>query len=106
VKIALYRIVQEALNNAARHAKASRIALRLRCVPIQVDDPGRLAGLSVLLSVRDDGCGFDPTRILPGHLGLGIMEERARAIGASLSIDSDPREGTQVTVLWEGQVER
>jgi signal transduction histidine kinase len=106
VKIALYRIIQEALNNAARHAKATRIALRLRCVPIQVDDPGRLPGLTVLLSVRDDGCGFDPTRILPGHLGLSIMEERARAIGASLSIDSDPREGTQVTVLWEGQVER
>jgi signal transduction histidine kinase len=106
VKIALYRIVQEALNNAARHAKARRIALRLRCSSVQVDAPGRLAGLSVLLSVRDDGCGFDPTRSLPGHLGLGIMEERARAIGASLSIDSYPEEGTQVTVLWEEQAGR
>jgi signal transduction histidine kinase len=106
VKIALYRIVQEALNNATRHANARRIALCLRCVPVQVDTPGRLAGFSVLLSVRDDGCGFDPTRILPGHLGLGIMEERARAIGASLSIDSYPEEGTQVTVLWEEQAGR
>ena len=59
------------------------------------------AGLSVLLSISDDGRGFDPVQVRPKGLGLGIMDERAQAIGASLTVESQPGHGTQVTVLWE-----
>jgi nitrate/nitrite-specific signal transduction histidine kinase len=59
------------------------------------------SGLSVLLSISDDGRGFDPTHIPLERLGLGIMQERAQAIGAFLTIESQPGHGTQVTVLWK-----
>jgi signal transduction histidine kinase len=55
----------------------------------------------VLLSIRDDGRGFDPAQVPHNRLGLGIMQERAQAIGANLTVESQPRQGTQVTVLWE-----
>ncbi len=96
VQIALYRIAQEALNNVARHARAGRVDLALR--PLS---PG------VELRVADDGRGFDPARISSDHLGLGIMRERAEAIGALLTIESHRAQGTAVTVVWphpaEGQ---
>ena len=57
--------------------------------------------LSVLLSIRDDGRGFDPAQVPHARLGLGIMQERAQAIGATLTLESQPGHGTQVTVLWE-----
>lgn len=101
VKIALYRITQEALNNVVKHAGAAHVTVHLCYSCSQDMDPELPAGLIVLLIVRDDGCGFDPTQIQPDHLGLGIMQERAEAIGASLTIDSHLGEGTQITVLWE-----
>jgi len=89
VKVALYRIAQEALNNVAKHAGASRATVSLRCEPGQVD-----------LHIRDDGIGFDPGGLAPNSLGLGIMRERAEAIGAELKADSRPGTGTLIEVVW------
>jgi len=89
VKVALYRIAQEALNNVARHAAASQAKVHLRCKPGRVE-----------LCVRDDGRGFDPKSVPPESLGLGIMRERAAAVGAALEIESRAGEGTRVVVTW------
>jgi signal transduction histidine kinase len=89
VQIALYRIAQEALNNAAKHAEAGQVDAHFWC------QAGRAT-----LAIRDDGQGFDVDNIPPGHLGLGIMRERAASIGARLEIESEPGLGTQVTVVW------
>ena len=91
VKVALYRIGQEALNNVAKHAGASQATVSLRC------QPG-----TVTLRIRDDGRGFDPASIAVESLGLGIMRERAEAIGARLAIESRVGQGTKVTVVWDG----
>ena len=91
VKVALYRIAQEALNNVAKHAGATEATVRFQCQPGQV-----------ALAIRDDGLGFDPHGVAPDSLGLGIMRERAEAIGAELIIESQPGEGTQVSVVWTG----
>ncbi len=90
VKIAFYRIAQEALNNMAHHANASHATLCLQ----------RETGY-VAMHITDDGCGFDPTSRKEGHLGLGIMHERASAIGATVQIDSDVGRGTHVAVYWQ-----
>jgi len=92
VQIALYRIAQEALNNIAKHAKASQATVSLSCEPKKVE-----------LCISDDGRGFDPKSISPHHLGVGIMHERAKAIGATLKIESQPGCGTQVVVAWEDE---
>lgn len=93
VKIALYRITQEALNNIVKHARASHAQVNLSCEP----------GL-VKLAVSDDGVGFNPESVSSHRLGLDIMDERAGDIGAEFEIDSQPDVGTQITVLWhEGQ---
>jgi signal transduction histidine kinase len=89
VKIALYRIAQEALNNVAKHAQAQQATLHLRRLPAFIE-----------LTVSDDGCGFVFDRIGPEHLGLGIMRERADAIGATLSVQSEPQRGTTIAVRW------
>ncbi len=90
VKIALYRIVQEALNNMAKHAGASRATIGLQHAPDRVE-----------LWVEDDGRGFDVAGVPAGHLGLGIMRERAAAIDASLDISSQAGGGTRIIVIWE-----
>lgn len=100
VHIALYRIAQEALNNALKHARADQIYLHLRRLDGAVaSEPAPKPG--VVLTVRDNGRGFDPERLAPNHFGLGIMRERADAIDATITIESQPGCGTQVTVLWE-----
>ena len=81
----VYRIVQEALNNAARHAKASRVDVKL-AVP-----PGELA-----MAIEDDGCGFDPATTR--GLGLLGMEERVRNMHGVFAIDSKPGRGTVIRV--------
>jgi len=89
VHVALYRIAQEALNNVVKHAQARRAVVSLCCQDRQVE-----------LEVSDDGCGFDPAAVQPDHLGLGIIRERARDIGAVLSVESQPGQGTTVTAVW------
>jgi signal transduction histidine kinase len=85
----LFRIAQEALTNAHRHAHASRV-----WVILDEDDTG------VQLTVRDDGRGFDPSRLLdpvPGHLGLVTMRERAAIAGGRFQLDAAPGAGTTIT---------
>jgi two-component system nitrate/nitrite sensor histidine kinase NarX len=90
IKVALYRIAQESLNNVAKHAGATQATVTLRC------QPGR-----VLLRIRDDGSGFDLEGLPPESLGLGIMRERAQTIGAALNIDSQVGRGTEIEVAWQ-----
>jgi signal transduction histidine kinase len=91
VQIALYRIAQEALNNTGKHAAATHAELHLRWRP---------DGINV--RITDNGRGFDPRATPPGHLGMGIMQERARAIGARLRVESRPGNGTRISVQWRG----
>jgi signal transduction histidine kinase len=88
VRVALYRIAQEALNNVAKHSGARHASVGLSC------DDG-----AVRLTIADDGSGFD-TEAPSGQLGLGIMRERADAVGAALDLRSAPGHGTMVTVTW------
>jgi signal transduction histidine kinase len=90
----VFRIAQEALHNALRHARAGRISVRL-------DENG--AGLG--LGVSDDGEGFDPAapEIRARRLGLTSMEERARELGGRLEIESAPGAGTHVRLEVPGQ---
>lgn len=89
VQIALYRIVQEALNNIDKHAHA-------RQVEVLADDHAD----RVEVAISDDGTGFDPTGVAATSLGLGIMRERAESIGATLTIESAIGHGTRITVVW------
>ena len=95
MQVALYRIAQEALNNMAKYARASQAWVGLRC--------GAASGQ---LEVADDGCGFDveAATAAPEHLGLGIMRERAEAIGAHFALESLPGQGTRVCVRWQYKV--
>jgi PAS domain S-box-containing protein len=83
----LYRLTLEALNNAVKHAAASRIT-----VSITLEDS------ALALCVADDGLGFDPTQQFPGHLGQTTMAERAAAISGELAVDSTPGAGCRITV--------
>lgn len=91
-KLALYRIGQEAIANSARHANAAHVWLEISC-----------EGGGLLLTVRDDGCGFDPEVPMscPERLqGMGIlgMQERALLLNGKLTIQSVPGQGTCVQV--------
>ena len=93
VELSLYRIAQEALNNVARHSKATRADL---IIDFDVKE--------IKLDVVDNGSGFDmpksPTDFASmGHFGLLGIRERADLIGARLAIDSDLGKGTRLTVL-------
>jgi signal transduction histidine kinase len=89
-KIVIYRVLQEALNNALRHSGADTIQVSLTAAKDRVR-----------LCVKDNGCGFDPedaiqnTDPLSGY-GLKGMSDRAEVIGGSLSLDSSPGRGTAV----------
>jgi signal transduction histidine kinase len=92
VTLSIYRIVQECMNNIIKHANASQISIRL-CTDRE--------GAEILIS--DDGRGFNPESIPPGHMGIGIMRDRAQQIGATLNIDSEPGSGTLVFINWTNQ---
>ncbi len=88
-KIALFRITQEALTNCAKHAQARAIAIELNTATDQS-----------VLSISDDGVGFDFAGVNARKSGLGLlsMQERAEAIGGIWQIESAPGAGTRVTV--------
>lgn len=87
VDMAVYRVAQEALSNALRHAHATAVDVRLSATP-----------QAVLLTVQDDGLGFDPQAETDG-LGLLGARERAAALGGRLTVTSAPGRGTRVE-LW------
>ncbi len=92
VRLAFYRIAQEALNNVAKHSSAGKARVTLSPVPE--------APRATRLTIEDDGAGFDPAGAGKGQLGLGIMKERADAVQAHVVIRSAPGEGTTVTTTW------
>lgn len=85
----LYRIAQEAINNASRHAHATHIDVALRNT-----------AHATVLSVRDDGIGIAPAAEKSGGLGVHIMHYRAGIIGASLSVTAPAGGGTLVECVW------
>ena len=88
VETALYRVVQEALTNVVRHAKASA-----------VDVLAERRGGRVVVMVEDNGVGFDPEQVAAsGQLGLLGMKERAETLGGTLTLESSPSAGTTVVV--------
>jgi PAS domain S-box-containing protein len=89
VKIALYRIAQEALNNVVKHSLATRVNINVK----NVRD-------GIRLEVEDNGRGFNLHEVAPSSLGLGIMRERADDIGAHLTVESVPGEYTRIAALW------
>lgn len=94
LKIILFRIIQEALNNIAKHSGAQRVFLSLG----KTDD-------EILLTIRDQGRGFEVQKALSGDssgrgLGLASMKERAELSGGRFQIDSRPGEGTNIQASW------
>ena len=102
VKIALYRIAQEALNNAVKHSRANQIGIQLNCIG---DTTGAIQPTGVELRIQDDGCGFELEKVSQEHLGLMIMRERAESIDAEFEIHSQSDCGTLIRVIWK-QAER
>ncbi len=89
VKNVFYRIAQEGLNNIFKHADASMVWFRFGCHDHEAT-----------LTISDNGQGFERDDIPAGHLGLGIMEERAESIGGDLTLVSQPDEGTTLRLVW------
>lgn len=89
VHVGLYRLAQEAVNNAAKHSKATKINIALS---------GRQQD-GVVIEVSDDGRGFDLKKYTPG-LGLNIMCERGTAIGAFVDLRSEIDKGTRIVITW------
>ena len=118
IQVALYRICQEALNNIAKHAGASRVEIYLQydagasydtdtvqatSFVARAGAPQEIVVSSVEMRIRDDGHGFGTGELsTPGHYGLGMMRERAEAVGAQLTVTSQPGHGTEVTLHWPG----
>lgn len=100
VKIAFYRIAQEALNNIAKHSDATNAVMTLGEIP------GPNCGSIVFLNICDNGHGFEPSTITSDHLGLNIMRERAAAIGAEIEVRSCIGEGTSINIKWLNKVGR
>ncbi len=94
-ELQIVRIVQEALANIRKHAQAHTVRVLLT----------REASGTFVILVEDDGVGFHAPKLAshPGeHIGLSIMDERARRIGAELRIESEPGEGTRVELFFSG----
>lgn len=90
-KLAIFRIVQEALRNVRQHARASRVQIW-----------GEQRDSLLKLSLEDDGKGFDLLAVTSSFprrgMGLAGMHERAKAIGGQVEIDSEPGHGTRITL--------
>ncbi len=87
IETSLYRVIQEALSNAARHARANRIVVRFDREPD-----------GIACTIADDGVGFEPAQRSAGEDGLGIvgMRERLESLGGALEIRSQPEHGTEI----------
>ena len=93
-RIAVYRIVQEALTNVIQHANASNVNISIR-----------FGSRWIQLIIRDDGQGFDMEELIGStriHIGLIGMRERALSVGGNLNIESNPGKGSRVTLQIPG----
>lgn len=79
----LYRVAREATQNITKHARASHVRMSLH-----------RSGEQVTLSIADDGVGFTPGEVAPGHVGLTLMQDLAAQAGGRLQVDSTPGVGT------------
>ena len=84
----IYYIVEEALNNILKHAKAKSVLVKLK-----------RRKESIYLEIVDNGCGFDPDNIKFGGKGLGNIKERSKRINGKLKIASSPEHGTKITLV-------
>ncbi len=89
IQVGIYRIAQEAMNNVAKHARATDVNLKLSGVAQRVQ-----------LIITDNGRGFDLNNLPPERLGVKIMRERAESIQAELRIKSDLGKGTEIVIEW------
>jgi signal transduction histidine kinase len=89
----LYRIAEEALRNVERHAHAARVEAAAR---VEGGHPG--GGDVLVVTIADDGVGFDVDAMLPEHYGLRGMREQAELVGARVDVVSQPRHGTRVRI--------
>ena len=101
VHVTFYRVAQEALNNIIKHAQPEIVSIEYKSISEASD-----LLIKVELTIKDDGCGFNPDSITPDSMGLGIMAERAQAIGAEFSISSQEGEGTEVHLSWTGSARK
>ena len=83
----LFRIVQEALNNARRHSEAAAVSIHLE-----------EQGSTIRLTIQDNGIGFDLNQIDPSRFGIRGIRERARLFGGTAKISSQPGTGTKIIV--------
>lgn len=89
VHFALYRVVQEALNNVVLHALANHVEISFNSHAGRID-----------LRIHDDGIGFDRNNIEAGHLGLDIMTDRIQNIGGTIEMITGQGEGTLIRIAW------
>ena len=94
IELQVLRIVQECLANIRKHSQAGSVRVILRALR---------AGGRYYVLIEDDGIGFDETRTEPvggQHLGLSILRDRAEQINGDITIDSEPDDGTRVTLQF------
>jgi two-component system nitrate/nitrite sensor histidine kinase NarX len=94
-EVQLLRVVQEALTNTRKHARATKVAIRIEC------EPG-----GTTLSIEDDGVGFDPSSVagsMAGGFGLASMRERVQQIGGSIDVHTAPNAGTTIVVRLDAE---
>jgi signal transduction histidine kinase len=89
IELSFYRIAQEALNNIAKHSSANKAKLVLKSLANKIT-----------LGIDDDGVGFNPEDTSSENLGLIIMQERAKMIGASFELKSSKGKGTKISVVY------
>ena len=89
VQYAFFRVAHAALTNVARHAGTDSAEARFDAVDGQA-----------MLSVTDNGAGFDPDAVPPGHYGLAIMRERLDKLGGMLEVETAPGRGCRITAIW------
>jgi len=90
LKEAIYRITQEAINNSIKHSQAKNIKIEVSFIKNET-----------ALIASDDGIGFDDDDVSKKNLGLYIMHERAKALGASLDVSSTKDKGTKISFNYK-----
>jgi signal transduction histidine kinase len=94
-EVQLLRVVQEALANTRKHSGARKVAIRIAC-----------AGPSAVVTIEDDGRGFDPARVsasMEGGFGLASMRERVELIGGTIDVHTAPGAGTRIVVHLQAE---